>query len=82
MDLRQRIPGAPACCKRVWIVILMTPERHRKVALYVRARWQFLARANYRSAGANEVACDLELGGQLAPTVISNRGAADLRHDR
>jgi hypothetical protein len=76
------MPGAPACCQRVWIVILMTPERHRKVALYVRAGREFLARANDRGAGANEVACDLELGGQLAPTVVSNRGAADLRHDR
>jgi hypothetical protein len=82
MDLRQGMSGAPACCRRVWIVILMTPERHRKVALNVRARLQFLARANDGGAGANEVACDLELGRQPAPTVISNRGAADLRHDR
>src|SRR5260370_35330953 len=82
MDLRQRMPGAPACCKRVWIVLLMTPERHRKVALYVGARRQFLARANDRGAGTNEVLGDLELGGQLTPPLLSNRGAADLRHDR
>ncbi|HEV2475163.1 MAG TPA: hypothetical protein VGX22_01395 [Candidatus Dormibacteraeota bacterium] len=82
MDLRQGMPGASACCERVRIVILMAPERHRKVALCVRAWRQFLAGANDRGAGADEVACDLELGGQLAPTAISNRGAADLRHDR
>src|SRR5260370_33340896 len=82
MDLREGMSGAQACCQRVWIVILMTPERHRKVALYVRAGRQFRARANDRGAGTSEVACDLELGGQLAPAVISNRDAADLRHDR
>jgi hypothetical protein len=60
----------------------MTPKRHCEAALDVRAGRQFVAWANHRRAGAHEMARDFKLGCQLAPTMVSNGGAADLRDDR
>jgi hypothetical protein len=44
------------------------------------ARRQLWARADHRRAGAHKMACDLELGRQLAPTAISGGGGTELRH--
>jgi hypothetical protein len=60
----------------------MTPKRHGEAAMDVRAWRQLLAWANHGGASAYKVARDFKLRGQPAPTVVSNRAAADLRHDR
>jgi len=71
MNPLQDPPGGLTCGKSVWIIVLMTPKRHRITALDVWARRQIRARANHRRAGAHEVACDVKLDGQLVPAAVS-----------